>query len=215
MSVAAVRQVAVPPRRTASREQRRLQLIQATIRSIARHGLSDTTIATVARAAKLSQGIVNLHFQSKERLLVETLQFVTDEYRDSWEKALRGAGPTVAERLLALANVDLEKSVFDRNKIAVWFAFWSETKSRPTYRKLCAQRDCSYDAVLTELVAELIREGGYPAIDPAIISAGLAAMTEGLWLDLLVNPRSMNQDKARTILRTYLACLFPRHFSTP
>ena len=42
MSVAVVRQVAASPRRTATREQRRVQLIQATIRSIARYGLSDT-----------------------------------------------------------------------------------------------------------------------------------------------------------------------------
>ncbi|HLF32250.1 MAG TPA: transcriptional regulator BetI [Xanthomonadales bacterium] len=204
---------AVPATRTASKEARRLQLIQATIRSIAKHGLSETTIATVSREARLSQGIINLHFQSKERLLVETLQYVTDEYRDTWERALQQAGPGTAERLEALLKVDYHKSVFDRDKIAVWFAYWSETKSRPTYRKLCAERDRGYDTILTELVDTLIREGAYGPLDAAIVANGLAAMTEGLWLDLLVNPKDMNRDKACRILLTYLACLFPRHFS--
>ncbi len=210
MSTAAVPETNA--KRTASKEARRQQLIRATIQSIAKHGLSDTTVASVAREAQLSQGIVNLHFQSKERLLVETLQYVTDEYRDTWEKALEQAGPSLAERLQALIAVDYHKSVFDRDKIAVWFAFWSETKARPTYRKLCAERDIGYDKVLTQLVAELIAEGDYGPLDPAIVANGLAAMTEGLWLDLLVNPRAMNRDKAMKISQTYLACLFPKHF---
>ncbi len=202
-----------PSKRTASKEARRTQLIQATIRSIAKHGLADITIASVANEAQLSQGIVNLHFQSKERLLIETLQYVTDEYKDTWEKALAHAGPSTAERLYALLGVDYDKSVFDRNKIAVWFAFWSETKSRPTYRKLCAERDREYDTTLTELVALVIEDGGYDSLDPDLVANGLAAMAEGLWLDMLVNPREMNRERAHSILRNYLSRLFPRHFS--
>ena len=60
---------AAPRRRTAPPAERRRQLIDATIRSVANRGLADTTIATVAREAGLSQGIINLHFQTKERLL--------------------------------------------------------------------------------------------------------------------------------------------------
>ena len=211
MGTAATRQM--QSRRTASKATRRLQLIRATIKSIARRGISDTTVATVSREAHLSQGIVNLHFQSKERLLIDTLQFVTDEYKDAWEKALENAGESAAERLDALLGVDYEKSVFDRDKIAVWFAFWSETKARPTYRKLCAERDRGYDRILTKVVTEVIEEGEYGSLDAAAIANGLSAMAEGLWLDLLVNPREMNRDKAHGILRTHLSRLFPKHFS--
>ena len=59
-------------KRTAPKEERQHQLIQATIRSVAKNGMSDTTMATVSSEAGLSQGIINLHFQSKDRLLVET-----------------------------------------------------------------------------------------------------------------------------------------------
>ena len=70
--------------RTESKESRRLQLIHATMRSIARHGLSDTTVSTVLKEAGLSRGIINLHFQSKEKLLLETLSHVVDEYKTLW-----------------------------------------------------------------------------------------------------------------------------------
>lgn len=203
---------ATASKRTASKEARRAQLIQATIRSIAKNGLSETTVATVAREAKLSQGIVNLHFQSKDRLLVETLRFVADEYKEAWEQALEEAGPSHAERLEALAYVDFGPAVFDRNKVAVWFAYWSETKSRPTYRKLCAERDRGYDSKMKELVEAIIDEGGYRGLDAQNVTDGLSAISAGLWLDLLVNPREIDRDKARATLRTLLERLFPKHY---
>ncbi|MDZ4729016.1 MAG: transcriptional regulator BetI [Xanthomonadales bacterium] len=200
-------------KRTASKEARRQQLIQATIQSIAKFGLSDTTVATVASEANLSQGIVNLHFQSKQGLLIETLRSVADEYKDAWEKALATAGPSHAEQLEALVNVDFCPAVCDRTKIAVWFAYWSETKSRPTYRKLCAERDRGYDRKLSELVKALIEEGKYQSLDADSITSGLSAMSAGLWLDLLVDPRGMSRERARQTCRMFLCQLFPQHFT--
>ena len=39
--------------------------------------MSNTTMAEISSEAGLSVGIVNLHFKSKERLLIETLRHVT------------------------------------------------------------------------------------------------------------------------------------------
>jgi TetR/AcrR family transcriptional repressor of bet genes len=198
--------------RTEPKEKRRLQLIQATMRSIASHSLSETTVSTVSNEAGLSRGIISLHFQSKEKLLLETLVHVVDEYKLLWENALQKAGESSAERLASLVSVDFHRSVCDRNKLAVWFAFWSETKSRPTYRKLCAERDREYDAVMFQLCSDIITEGEYIGIDPEMAARGLAALTEGLWLDMLVNPRKMSRKKALKISMAYLSHLFPRHF---
>ena len=201
-------------KRTASKEERQLQLIQATIRSVARNGLSDTTMATVSKEAGLSQGIINLHFQSKDRLLVETLRFIADEYRIAWEKAVEGAGLSPAEQLAALVAVDFKQPVCDRNKLAVWFAFWGESKSRPTYRKICALRDMAYRNEMVQLCEQLIEEGRYEGLNADSVAAGLSAMTSGLWLDLLTSPRSMTREQARQICMSYLATAFTRHFST-
>lgn len=201
-------------RRTASKEERQEQLIQATIRSVASRGLSDTTMATVASEAGLSQGIINLHFQSKERLLVETLRYIADEYRQAWKKALKLAGESPATRLEALVLIDFRLPVCDRNKLAVWFAFWGESKSRPTYRKICAERDRAYRSEMIEACQALIDAGGYSGVDAESVAAGLSAMTAGLWLDMLTNPRSMSREDGRAICRQFLAATFNRHFTT-
>ena len=69
----------VPPaigkrRQIRPRAERRQQLIDATIRCIAQHGLSKVTMQMVTSEAGLSVGIANLHFQSKDNLLKETLR---------------------------------------------------------------------------------------------------------------------------------------------
>jgi len=206
-------QQAAVKKRTASKEERQEQLIQATIRSVASRGLSDTTMATVASEAGLSQGIINLHFQTKDRLLVETLKYIADEYRHAWKKALDGAGRSPEERLEALVLVDFRLPICDRNKLAVWFAFWGESKSRPTYRRICAERDRAYRKEMVAVCQDLIDEGGYELVDAETVAAGLSAMTSGLWLDMLTNPRSMSRQDSRDICRQFLATTFNRHFN--
>ena len=206
---------AVTKKRTASKAERKSQLIEATIRSISRNGLSDTTMANVVAEAGLSQGIVNLHFQSKEKLLLETLAFVVDEYQAVWEQALVKAGPGSAEKLASLIDADFHPAICDRDKLAVWFAFWSESKARPTYRKLCASRDREYDRVMEQLCQDIISEGGYRGIDATYVARGLAALTEGLWLDMLINSRAMSRAHAKRVSMSYLAHIFPGHFSAP
>lgn len=198
-------------RRTASKQVRQDQLIRATIRSIARHGLSITTIATVAKEAGLSQGIINLHFQTKERLLEETLSHIVDEYRHAWFKAYRAGGESAAEKLAAVAAVDFEKSICQRNKLAVWFAFWGESRSRLTYRKIYEESSREYKQLLTLLCEDIITQGKYK-VQAQQVADGLLAMNVGLWLDMLISPAEMSAERARETSLAYLQGMFPGHF---
>ena len=69
------------------RERRKL-LIDATITAIAEFGLSKLTLAKIGSIAGLTAGTVNFHFKSKESLLLETLNFVSEEFDQSIAKAL-------------------------------------------------------------------------------------------------------------------------------
>lgn len=199
-------------KRTARREQRRRQLIDATMKCIARKGMGSTTLADVAGEAGLSQGIVNLHFESKENLLTETLRHLADEYKAQFNKAYENSGPGPAEKLLALIELDLRPSICDRRKVAVWFAFWGEVKSRPTYRKICDERDQYYDDIVESLAREIIADGGYEGVTAESVAIVLTSMTNGLWLSCLISPASFDRHKAMLAVLEYLRGVFPRHF---
>ena len=199
--------------RTARREQRRRQLIDATMKCIARSGMSSVTLGDVASEAGLSQGIVNLHFESKENLLTETLRYLADEYKAQFVKTFEKSGPDPAGKLLALMQLDLRPSICDRRKVAVWFAFWGEVQSRPTYRTICDERDQYYDDTIERLAADIIAEGGYQGIAAQAVATALTSMTNGLWLSCLIGPASFDRKKAMAAILAYLASVFPKHFS--
>ncbi len=199
--------------RTASREERRQQLIDATMKCIAHKGMGGMTLGDVAGEAGLSQGIVNLHFESKENLLKETLRYLADEYKTQFNKALEMAGPRAADKLRALMELDLRPSICDRRKISVWFAFWSEVKSRPVYRKICDESDRYYEAVIENLCAELIAEGDYDNVTASSVAVALNAMTNGLWLSYLISPKTFDRQSATSAINQYLHSVFPKHFS--
>ena len=197
---------------TVIRERRRQQLIDSTMASIAKRGFSDTTMADVAKGAKLSHGIVNFHFKSKDQLLVETLRTVIEEYRGVWTRAVAKAGPGVAEKLAALYLADLDPAVCTRKKLAVWHAFYGEAKSRPVYRSICDASDQERIDAGIELVRQIVAEGDYRRLDPEAIAGGLDALTDGLWQQLLLSTDKFDREGARETVRSFLACLFPKHF---
>src|SRR3954466_540830 len=141
--------------RKASKETRQQQLIEATIDSLAKRGYSETTMADVADGAGLSRGIVNFHFESKEKLLVATLQYMYDEYSAHWRNALQKAGDDPARQLQVLVAADFDRSICNKRKLAAWLAFWGEAKSRPTYQSLSSSRDNYYQQVFIDLCASL------------------------------------------------------------
>ena len=200
--------------RKQSKEVRRLQLIEATIDSLAKRGYSETTMADVADGAGLSRGIVNFHFESKEKLLVATLQFMADEYAAHWRAALHKGGDDPSRQLAAVVAADFDRSICNKRKLAAWCAFWGEAKSRPTYQALCGARDAAYQTVIIDLCRTLKQDGGY-AFEPQGTALALSAMLEGLWLRLMMGTEDVTRESALQAANEFLALAFPRHYARP
>jgi TetR/AcrR family transcriptional repressor of bet genes len=200
-------------RRTESRQARRQQLVEATISCIAKLGLGNTTLAKVAQEAGLSQGIVNLHFDSKDNLLNETLRYVAKDYDEHLERTITRAPPDAASKIRALMEMDLKPAVCDRKKLAVWFAFWGEVKSVPTYRKICQAYDSKHRDMLVALAQDVIDDGNYANVSAQQVADGLSSMTDGLWLSCLIDPKSWDRHAAMDVIMSYLLGVFPDHYS--
>ncbi|MCY1128100.1 TetR family transcriptional regulator C-terminal domain-containing protein [Frigidibacter sp. RF13] len=208
---AASTEAAQKPPRKLSRETRRQQLIDATIETIAVRGYARTTLTDVASQAGLSHGLVNFHFQSKEKLLSETLLFLAEEYRDNWTQALADAGPAPAHRLDAMLRADFNPSIYTQAKLSAWCAFWGEAQCRPLYQDHCGANDAAYQAAMEELCVELKAEGGYP-YDPIRAARVLRVTTEGVWLDMMTVSTPYDQEEALGTVHACAAALFPKHF---
>ncbi|MBI3673339.1 MAG: TetR family transcriptional regulator C-terminal domain-containing protein [Rhizobiales bacterium] len=201
--------------RTASRDVRRQQLIEATIAILARKGYSALTVADVAKAAGLSVGIIGFHFDSKEGLLAACLHALAEEYRRTWRRAVATAGPAPARQLRAMLLSDFDMNVFTPEKLAAWIAFWGETQGRPTYDAICADFDRERLEATASLCATLIKEEG-SVVDAALAARTLDALCDGLWYGLVSaasrNAASAGVAEARKAVDLALAAFFPKHF---
>lgn len=198
--------------RTMSREARRAQLIASTIETLAARGYSRVTLTEVARTAGLSHGLVLFHFESKERLLAETLTYLAEEYRQNWQAALAAAGDDPAEQLNALINADFNPAVCTPDRLAAWCSFWGEAQSRPLYQKTCGEKDDAYNLQLEGICQRLSDAGGY-GHDARHIARVIRVTIEGTWLDLMTMVTPYTPDEALTTVRTCASLCFPRHFS--
>lgn len=197
--------------RKASKEIRRQQLIEATIDVMARKGYSGTTMLDVAKAAGLSSGIVNFHFETKEKLLVETLKYLADEYRANWHKALNVVGDDPADKLRSLLFADFNPEICSARKLAAWCAFWAEAQSRPTYLEHCGSNDEEYSAIVLDLCRAIIKKGRYP-LTPELMARALDALLEGLWLDLMTMAKPYSLEDAKQTIAACLHAFFPKHY---
>jgi TetR/AcrR family transcriptional repressor of bet genes len=174
---------AIRQKRTASPEERKRQLIEATITSISQNGITGTTLTTVTGIAGLSLGLVNFHFKTKDALLVATLVHLAAELRDRWLDAARCNDMKPHQKLATIVDVHFDNSVSNRRKLAVWFAFFG------------------------------IAQGGYDHVNPDGIGEALEALFDGFWLNILMYPARFSNDAAKAHIYAYLAGQFPRHFT--
>lgn len=200
-----------PPRKL-SREARRSQLIEATLETLATRGYARTTLTEVANLAGLSHGLVNFHFQTKERLLAETMMFLAEEYRLNWTQALEKAPPDAASQLDALIRADFNPAVCTPSRLSAWCSFWGEAQSRPIYQERCGSNDEAYIRNLEGICARLLAEGGYPGTAQRVARV-LRVTVEGVWLDLMTMTRAYERDEAQATAFACAAAFFPRHFT--
>ena len=189
------------------------KLINATIETIAKRGLGETTISHVAKKARVSQGYANFKFKSKENLLLSSLQFLSDEYKKSWSKILEDQNISPEERVLKIIENDFSPKIANRNKIAVWFAFYSEVKFRPSYLSICQYQDEIYSQQMEKLIQEINDKNNDKGLQANEISETFHSMVDGLWQRILFDPKNYTNEFCKKLVKNYFKTIFPKNFS--
>jgi phenylpropionate dioxygenase-like ring-hydroxylating dioxygenase large terminal subunit/AcrR family transcriptional regulator len=188
----------------------KLDLINATVAAISRHGLSSLTSAKIAGMAGHTAATNNLHFGSKETLLLTTLREVSEEFAQVMEAVLAETAGDPWRSLLGLIDASLSPRLSDSRKIAVWYAFLAESNARDDYQRICGERDAAYNQSLTRMCRELIEaHAGEPRPDADAVALGLAGLIDQLWQSILFEGDDYDREAGKRQCRAYLASVFP------
>jgi AcrR family transcriptional regulator len=205
---------AVPARPRASRARQRQRLIDACISALHVHGPSKTTVEKVVAIARMSPGIVRFYFDSKDAMLVASLEFLSAEFEERLLVPIAALRSKPVEALATLVDLYLGPELASTRKVSVWYAFWGEASARQEYHDICGHRDSKFEELVRDLVAHLIDETGARHLDADAIALGLIGVLEMLWQGFAFQTEStIDRGEAKRRALAYLRSVFPGAFS--
>jgi TetR/AcrR family transcriptional regulator, transcriptional repressor of bet genes len=161
-------------RKTAPEEVRREQILRAAFEVAARNGIGGLTVRAVAVEAEISHALVLFHFERKQRLLRELLDWLirsTATLRVPEEIALF---PLASDRLHAVLQREIARFSREPQRIRLFFEFWAlGAREAPIRARIAAELD-RYHAAFRSIMEELLF--AEPATFAGATADGMAAV---------------------------------------
>ena len=183
----------MPKRLTRQESQARTQaqLMAAGARVFARAGFEAASVEEIAEAAGFSRGAFYANFQSKEDLFLAILEERRRAELAGLLAMFEGDAP-LPERL-AKVREHYAGHAEDRDWCLLSVEFQMLVVRNPKIRERVAGIYREYRAAATRLVAQIFVDSGVPApAPPETLAAALMALSEGLSLHQLVDPKSVS-----------------------
>lgn len=195
-----------PKFRRESAPVRRRALIDATLRSLERHGRDGASIRRISAIAGVSSGLINHHFGSKARLIAaayETLAIELQEalYRDSAD----GVG-SPRERVSAFIRASFAPSILEPRILNVWLVFWSMVMRTPAMRAVHDRTYRRYRSILGRLLQAVGRSRGV-RVRARLAAIALSALLDGLWIELCLSPGTFRSTEAAMLCESWIDAL--------
>lgn len=175
---------------------RREQIVQATIRCLAREGYAGLTMKKVSREARVSQGILHYYFADKRAILVAALEAVMADLDRRVAAAQARSGRDPEARLRALIRASLEAAREAREVWVVFVEFWGEMLHDRRLRDLNTAVYARTRRLIARLLADGVRAGRFRPVDPRRGAAVVLGLVDGLSLQLTFDPHAFTLAEA-------------------
>ncbi|MGG8405561.1 TetR/AcrR family transcriptional regulator [Streptomyces sp. 12297] len=165
---------------------RRRQLTEAAIRAMTRDGVAATTTRSIAAEAGLSLSVFHYCFDSKEALLESVITTITDHYVGVVKEAIRPRA-TLRETVRAGFQAYWDHVAAHPGEHMLTYELTQYALRRPGLEHLARRQYEMYTDTYTALIEQLGDSEDFDLSVPVpVLARYLAAMTDGLTLNLLV-----------------------------
>lgn len=186
-------------------ETRREEILAATTSAIANRGLCDTRIADIAEVIGASPALILYYFPSKAALLAEALVYQDQLFHERVKERLEKAG-TAEERLIVLIEAACPDVTNHRDHIdgwAIWPAAWELSRHDPSLAAARARLDEAWRAQIASIVDDGIATGEFIPVDSADFSIQLAALLDGLAIEVMLGDPTVDADRMSDLARGF------------
>lgn len=183
-------------------DERRLDLIAACARTLAKKGAHGSSVREICAEAGVSPGLLRHYFAGIDDLVAATYRQIGQQVQAALEAAVVAAGPDPKRRLLAYLTASFAPPIADADLLATWLAFWSLTRTDPAIARLHGEIYADSRAALEGLLAAYA-----PGRDHRLTAVALTALVDGLWLELSLGDAPFSPDDATGLAEHWLEAL--------
>jgi len=186
----------------------RTRILAAAADCIVRDGLAQVRMASIARTAGVSAGLLHYHFDTKELLFGEVLTYSHAVSADLNQQALARAGEGPAERLSSFLDRCLPS---DEQRAHEWL-LWQELAllciRDPHLAKVGADLYEDLYATIADIVREGLTAGVFETtLDPRLLAETAVALTDGLGARVLASDPNLGIEQARSTIAATVGVL--------
>lgn len=159
-----------------SEDDRRRQIIETTIDTLAELGYVSTTLARIGARAGISAGLIAHYFGDKEGLLEAVFRALARRVHVAVLRQLATAS-TPRERVQAVIDANLAPEEFEPRTGMVWLAFWGQVVHAPRLKRVQAVYQRRMLSTLRHALRALM-----PIEEARHLAMMIASMIDGVWL---------------------------------
>jgi len=178
-------------------EVRREEILIATIAEIEKSGMSALRVSDIAQVLGVSTGLVFYHFDTKDALLVEALEFAVVRDADRLDEAIAKEGEPVERLRRVLASYGPTGAA---HGWTLWIEAWSTALREASIRASLRKLDGRWRDALERVIAEGVDNGDFSCPDPQSTVARVGALLDGLSVAALVY-KSVTRKQLQTWVR--------------
>ena len=183
-----------------SQKSKKKELINATLKSIKKYGIQNTTSMSITKFVGMSPGIINHYFEGKDDLIYNAMKSVISNFRGrQLQEIKRAKVPFDKVKALIYANVHEGQSSVDT--IKDWLVFWTESLHNDNLQKL---RHIFLQRLRSNILYYLKKE--CKADVACHLCELLIALIHGFWLEMAFYPEQ--KEKLIRILDNSFTDLF-------
>ncbi|MBA3809983.1 MAG: TetR/AcrR family transcriptional regulator [Solirubrobacterales bacterium] len=186
--------------REQSRANTRERLLSAARGAFARNGFHGASVDEIASEAGFSTGALYSNFDGKEDLFLELMEREIDEHARELTDAVR-ARASMAERAKGGARQWMSMIEREPELLLLFMEFWAYGVRDPQVRPKVAARFAQMREVLTQLIADGVREFDLELALPAEqLAIAIDALADGIARQKLADPEAVPDELMGRVL---------------
>ncbi|MBV9424384.1 MAG: TetR family transcriptional regulator [Solirubrobacterales bacterium] len=175
----------------------RERILAAAVQRIASEGIDGVRIARIAMDAGVSAPLVHYHFETREALLAEALEYSYERAGEARISSGELPAASHGERLRSMVDQCLPTTPALAEDWVLWVELWLRAVRHPELRAVAEKLYGRLHRWFREEIAAGVRDGEFAQCDPDDVADRTLALIDGFGIRTLIGDSAVPLERAR------------------